>query len=411
MTIVTHPLYNIINWLSIPNIHGVDIKTTTLLKLEPLLLHEVEKWMISYVDYRDADKNNYLTSTILKEAVNSFTKAFNKNGLRVGSIKPADLGLENLLKDYLTSEDNKEKNISIMNLGEECTSVSFYKNNELFITRNISVGLNKFIKSIMSQMNITDKEAKEFFFESVIFLDGELAEQNKIKNYNIIRPIFGELIKETYNSNDAYLARYREFNINEILLCGPVSNIRNINHVIKMHLKVPAKHLSDIVSVYDNLSDDGKLNNQNVNNFVNVLEGCYPNRWDYLGENISYIKEPRKKIFSGLVKSLGKLFESDEIAPDKPVPGYVLVQESDDKTLVHVCTDYSMCRDGFYKLKNGSGPGGASIFKVDANDVSRVYKVENVNNIYPNSFLDKEFGKKLIPVGSLNEDSRKKKKV
>ncbi len=239
----------VVNWLSIPQKVGIDMRSTVRLKLEPLLPHEIDKWFIDHQVIDDSEKNNVITEAILQETLLSVGGMIQEMGYNPLIIDGCFFNCLNLFHDYLVDPENKDKNIAILTMGNESTTVSVFREGVLKIMRSISVGGGKFTKTLMSQLNVTLEEAEKLKREGVFFLADSLAEQNKVKNYNIIKPVFGELIKELYNSFDAYLARFREFKINEIIMTGGTANFRNVNLAIEQHLNIPIKKAEEIVQV------------------------------------------------------------------------------------------------------------------------------------------------------------------
>jgi type IV pilus assembly protein PilM len=239
----------VVNWLSIPQKVGIDMHSTVKLKLEPLLPHEVDKWFIDHQVVDDSEKNNVITEAILQDTLLAVGGLVQELGYNPIIVDGCFFNVLNLFHDYLVDPENKEKNIAILTMGNESTTVSVFREGVLKIMRNISVGGGKFTKTLMSQLNVTLEEAEKLKREGVFFLADSLSEQNKVKNYNIIKPVFGELIKELYNSFDAYLARFREFKINEIIMTGGTANFRNVNLAIEQHLNIPIKKAEEIIQV------------------------------------------------------------------------------------------------------------------------------------------------------------------
>ncbi|MBN2802233.1 MAG: type IV pilus assembly protein PilM, partial [Deltaproteobacteria bacterium] len=258
--VITVPdLLIVINWLSIP-VTAVqeDINSTVKLKLEPMLPQDIEKWFISQQVINDTETSNVICEAMLADNCLAFGGVVQKAGYVPVVIDSTFFNMINVFHDYLTNEENETKNIALVLFGSECSTVSVYKNGEPKTLRNVPIGGSRLTKTLISQLNITKEEAEELKKTGEFFLADNAAEQNKVQNYNVIKPVFGELIKELYNSFDSYLAKFREFKIDEIILSGGGANFKNIEHAIQYHLNIPIKRGDTLVNVkYDDLPMPG----------------------------------------------------------------------------------------------------------------------------------------------------------
>ncbi|PKK90496.1 MAG: hypothetical protein CVV64_09025 [Candidatus Wallbacteria bacterium HGW-Wallbacteria-1] len=262
--IITVPdLLIVVNWLSIPvTALQEDLNATVRLKLEPMLPQDIDKWFISQQVINDTETSNVICEAMLADSCLGFGGTIQKVGFIPTVIDGSFFNLVNVFHDYLVSEENKTKNIAIVLFGNECATVSVYKNGEPKTLRNIGIGGGKFTKTLISQLSITKEEAEEMKKNEEFFLAENIGDQNKIKNYNVIKPVFGELIKELYNSFDSYLAKFREFKIDEIILTGGGANFGNIEYNIQYHLNIPVKKGEAIVNIS---TPDGPMSARDFN--------------------------------------------------------------------------------------------------------------------------------------------------
>lgn len=240
----------VVNWLSIP-VTAVqeDINSTVKLKLEPMLPQDIEKWFISQQVINDTETSNVICEAMLADNCLAFGGVVQKAGYVPTIIDSTFFNMINVFHDYLTSEENESKNIALVLFGSECSTVSVYKNGEPKTLRNVPIGGSRLTKTLIGQLNITKEESEELKKTGEFFLADNAGEQNKVQNYNVIKPVFGELIKELYNSFDSYLAKFREFKIDEIILSGGGANFRNIEHAIQYHLNIPIKRGDTLINV------------------------------------------------------------------------------------------------------------------------------------------------------------------
>lgn len=250
----------VVNWLSIPvNAIQEDLNATVKLKLEPMLPQDIEKWFISQQVINDTETSNVICESMLADSCLGFGGILQRAGFVPVIIDGSFFNMVNVFHDYLSAEENKTKNIAMVLFGNECTTVSVYKNGEPKTLRNISIGGGKFTKTLVSQLSITKEEAENLKRAGEFFLEENAAEQNKVKNYNVIKPVFGDLIKELYNSFDSYLAKFREFKIDEIIMTGGGANFKNVEKAIQYHLNIPIKRGDSLVSVmYDGMKIQGE---------------------------------------------------------------------------------------------------------------------------------------------------------
>ncbi len=380
ITLVIPSLYNVFNWITIPMKANIDIPKSLLAKMEPLLPHHINEWIISFNNYLNTDKNNILTTSILKGAVIGAKRAFKKRGLKLRHIQPADFSLERILSKYnkgeYDNEEQKYKNICVINMEDESTNISLCQNGLVKLIRIINVGEEKLIKTLMSQLNYTWNESKKVLFNKKIFLKDHPEEQNQVRTYNILRPILGELIKETYNACDGYLARFKEFKIHEIIFCGNASNIMNFGNYIQSNLNIPVKHLSDIITVKKNNKD---LEENIINSFACALGACYTSKLDYLGNNITFLKEDSE--FKKKAKSIFERIKHEFSGKS----GYIIIQRTGNNYSFYLCKKYKLINNGrFVKLFNIIDPIVLPEDIINEREVSNILPIRNFKEIKGN---------------------------
>lgn len=167
----------------------------------------------------------------------------------------------NVYHDYLTDAENVDKNIALMNFGHHSSSVVIFKQGKLTTFHNrcigtgteqqLLVGGKAFTRRIMEHFKLTEDEAEEYKKNEVFFLPEFVPEQDKIANYQVIKPVFGELVKGLFAITEHYVARFREFKVDEIILTGGGANFSNIDVVLGGHLNTFVRSGADLVSVVD----------------------------------------------------------------------------------------------------------------------------------------------------------------
>ncbi|MEZ7893449.1 MAG: pilus assembly protein PilM [Candidatus Wallbacteria bacterium] len=249
--ILTIPDYMVvINWLNMPVKAKDAVEKAIPTTLGPLLPLELDKWFYSYQIVEDSKKQTIVVAeAIIKQNLFDFGAIFEAAGLNLAAIDTTFFNLINLLHPYINDPEVQKKNIAVIYLGSEATTIAFLKEGTIKSSRSIPIGGGPFTRLIMDAKRVDESSAEKIKKEEEIFLKDNPDKQNKVELYNIIKPSFGELIKGIYNSIDQYLARFREFKIHEIVLCGGTSGFKNISNAMQLHLNTKTVMLSEIVEI------------------------------------------------------------------------------------------------------------------------------------------------------------------
>jgi len=240
----------VVNWLNMPVKAKDAIEKSIPSTLGPLLPLELDKWFYDYQIVENSKKQTTVVAqAILKINLFDLGDFVANAGLNIVGVDTTFFNLINLLHPYYTDPEVEKKNIAVVYLGHEATSVAFLKESVIKSSRSLPIGGGAFTKNIMEARRVDEAAAEKIKKDEEIFLKDNSDKQNKIELYNIIKPSFGELIKGIYNSIDQYLARFREFKIHEIILCGGTSNFKNISNAMQLHLNTKTVMLSEIIKI------------------------------------------------------------------------------------------------------------------------------------------------------------------
>jgi len=240
----------VVNWLNMPVKAKDAIEKSIPTTLSPLLPLELDKWFYDYQIVEDSKKQTtVIVQAILKTNLFDLGDLVANAGLNVMTIDSTFFNLMNLLHPYISDPEIEKKNIAVVYLGAEATSIAFIKEGIIKSSRSIPIGGSAFTKLIMEAKRVDETAAEKIKKEEEIFVKDNPDKQNKVELYNIIKPSFGELVKGIYNSIDQYLARFREFKIHEIVLCGGTSTFRNINVAMQLHLNTKTTMLAELVKI------------------------------------------------------------------------------------------------------------------------------------------------------------------
>ena len=189
----------------------------------------------------------------------------------------------NVFSDYLEAPENKDKNIGVLNFGHSASSLALYKDGVMTAchSRGISteghadllMGGKAFTKRIMEHFKLPEYDAEAYKREEVFFLPEFVPEQDKITNYQVIKPVFGELVKGLFAITENYMAFFREFKVDEIIMTGGGANFSNIDIVLGGHLNIYIKKGSAIVSMVDASGNELPEDVKNV--ITPAVGGCW----------------------------------------------------------------------------------------------------------------------------------------
>jgi len=259
----------IINWLNISVKPNENLNGLVLEKLSTFLPVAVNEWFIDFHTLEEKNENKVIISeAILKQNLFEFGDIFQKAGLNLKTVDISSFNVINLFNNYLSNPENAKKNIALVNMGNNNTTVMIFKEGILKNLRNLGVGGKDFTQNIMDAKELGLEDAEKYKKEELFFVASESEEQSKVENYNIIKPSFGKLIKGMYDSFDHYLAKFREFKIHEIILTGGPANFRNMEKLIYRHLNINVTVGSELLVVKYNGND---LMKNEVNTFSSAI--------------------------------------------------------------------------------------------------------------------------------------------
>ncbi len=156
----------------------------------------------------------------------------------------------NLLETHLVSQENRGKNIAIVHLGNETTSVGVFRDGQIRTFLNRPVGGFDFTKQIAKHFHVPDSEGEQFKKKEVFFLPEYSPEQENVYNFTVVRNVFSTLSREIFSTIENYLTRFREFTVHEIILSGGGANFQNIAITLAANLNTTVTYASDYFKVF-----------------------------------------------------------------------------------------------------------------------------------------------------------------
>ena len=234
---------------------------------------ERPEWIIERKELGKLHTNTLTFMAMIKQRhVLEVGEFFQSRGAYPTVVDISLLNAINVFHDYLTDPDNRERNIGILYFGHQASSLAIYKDGLLTTlhVRGISsegpqeplLGGRAFTKRILEHFKFTQTQAESYKREEVFFLPEFVPEQDKITNYQVIKPVFGDLVRGLFGLTEHYVATFREFKVDEIIMTGGGANFSNIDVVLGGHLNIQIRKGSEIVSILDasgnELPDDVK---------------------------------------------------------------------------------------------------------------------------------------------------------
>ncbi|HNV69464.1 MAG TPA: pilus assembly protein PilM [Candidatus Ozemobacteraceae bacterium] len=169
-----------------------------------------------------------------------------KAGFNPQTVDVNFFNVSNLIEHYLTDEGNRGKNIALVHLGHETTSIGVFKDGALRSFLNRPIGSFDFTKQISKHFHVPESEAEHFKRTEIFFLPEPSPEQDETYNYTVIKSVFAALLREIFSVLEAYLTKFREFSIQEVVISGGGSNFQNISVILSSNLNAPVRQVGEL---------------------------------------------------------------------------------------------------------------------------------------------------------------------
>ena len=203
-----------------------------------------------------------LAMAIVKQNLLEIGGYIQNTGMNLASVDLNFFNVANLIEYYLMSADNKGKNIALVHLGHETTSVGVFRDGQIRSFLNRPVGGYDFSKKISKHFHVPELEADQFKCNEIFFLPESSPEQEGLYNFTVIKEVFSVLAREIFSSLEGYLSKFREFSIHEVILSGGGANFQNITVMLASNLNTNVRTVADLysLSVSGTVLEDSKRN-------------------------------------------------------------------------------------------------------------------------------------------------------
>ena len=214
---------------------------------EPIMPLPIENWhLISETIGTWEEDEIILGLAVIKNNLLEAGGLIQQSGLNPTTMDINFLNVANLAEEYLSSHENKGKNICLVHLGHESTSIGVFYDGQLRALQNRPIGAYDFTKQISKHFHVPESEADQFKRNEIFFLPEPSPEQDGLYNFTVIKNTFASLTREIFGAIEGYLTKFREFSIHEIIISGGGANFENISVALSTNLNTKVKCISEI---------------------------------------------------------------------------------------------------------------------------------------------------------------------
>lgn len=240
--------------------------------LEPVMPLPFDSWFMTQQTIGTWEEDEIvLAIAIIKNNLLEAGGIIQKAGLNPVVMDVNILNVANLIEHHLASSENKGKNICLIHLGYESTSIAVFKDGVLRSLQNRPVGACDFTKQISKHFHVSDEDADQFKRNEICFLPEPSPEQDIQYNFTVIKSVFTVLCREIFGAIESYLTKYREFNIHEVIISGGGANYENINVALGTNLNTRVRCISELYQ----LSVNGSPVEASERNALAAASGCF----------------------------------------------------------------------------------------------------------------------------------------
>ncbi|GAB4278949.1 MAG: hypothetical protein Kow0029_22510 [Candidatus Rifleibacteriota bacterium] len=220
---------------------------------EPIMPLPIDNWHITSQTIGTWEEDEIILAlAVIRNNLLETGGIIQKAGLNPTVMDVNFLNVANLAEDYLNNSENKGKNVCLIHLGHESTSIGVFHDGMLRALQNRPIGGYDFTKQISRHFHVPESEADQFKRNEIFFLPEASPEQEGLYNFTVIKNTFASLTREIFGAIESYLTRFREFSIHEIIISGGGANFENIAVALSTHLNTRVRCISEIYELYVN---------------------------------------------------------------------------------------------------------------------------------------------------------------
>lgn len=221
--------------------------------LAPIIPLPIENWYIDHKIIGPWEEEEILVAVaILKNNVIELGGIIQKAGVNPQVIDTNFFNVVNLIEHYLTSDECKGKNVALVHLGNETTSIGVFRDGQIRTFLNRPIGGFDFTKQLSKHFHVPESEADQFKRNEVFFLPETSPEQDGLYNFTVIKNVLAVLTREIFGAIENFLTRFREFNIHEIIISGGGANFQNIKVILGSNFNAKVREVSELYQLMVN---------------------------------------------------------------------------------------------------------------------------------------------------------------
>jgi type IV pilus assembly protein PilM len=234
-----------------PRYSRKEMEETVKEGFEPIMPLPIESWFVSHETIGAWEEDEIvLAMAVIKNNLLEAGGLVQKSGLNPVVMDVNFLNVANLVEEYLGNADFKGKNICLVHLGHESTSIGVFHDGMLRALQNRPIGAYDFTKQISKHFHVPETEADQFKRNEIFFLPEPSPEQDGLYNFTVIKNTFAALTREIFAAIESYLTKFREFSIHEIIISGGGANFANIAVALSTNLNTKVKCVSELYELY-----------------------------------------------------------------------------------------------------------------------------------------------------------------
>lgn len=244
--------------ITIPSMSSSEIEGALRWSLKDKIMLNISQAIISFEIIREvigkdkSKKLDVMAVVVKKDEIQKYIDLFGRFKLALAGITATPLSIKNIIK---VNKDLSKKDIVVVcNIGSRKTDVCIYGSAKLEFVRNIPLGMEDIIKSLVGfvvtdkgRMELTRAEAKEIIETSGIpgmtidVLGGRVKSSQLIP---MVRPTLERLVGDINRSLAYYSSEFGKKGIEEVYLSGRGAEIKGIKEFLSRQLSLDVKILS-----------------------------------------------------------------------------------------------------------------------------------------------------------------------
>ncbi|NLI78831.1 MAG: pilus assembly protein PilM [Candidatus Riflebacteria bacterium] len=217
----------------------------------PIMPLPIENWYIEHTVVGPWEEEEIIVAVaVLKNNVIELGGLLQKAGVNPQAMDTNFFNVANLVEGYLVSEECKGKNVVLVHLGNETTSIGVFRDGQIRTFLNRPIGGYDFTKQISKHFHVPESEADQFKRNEIFFLPESSPEQEGLYNFTVIKNVFSVLTREIFSAIESYLTRFREFSIHEIIVSGGGANFQNIGVILGANFNTKVRPVADLYRLF-----------------------------------------------------------------------------------------------------------------------------------------------------------------